>query len=170
MGVRRQEADDLFTSDAHSDSVANRFTSDLPGYHVRIAGGEACEKLQNGDLELRCCIGVDTVVRFYHYKTFAVRGAKGVVKAGRGTPKGAGIGGQSGGKAGGVETGRGGSVLVNNAEIREVVQHLKLGRSEGGFAVVLTEFETAEHKEEGKDVNGVHVHLKYQQCQRYHCS
>ena len=49
--------------------------------------------------------------------------------------------------------------MVDEAVVGEVVEHLCGCVGEIGFAVVLTEFETAEFVEEGEDVDWVHVHL-----------
>ncbi len=51
--------------DAHAYSAADGFAGDFPGDHVRVAGYEAGEELENGDLEVGGGIGVDAVVCFY---------------------------------------------------------------------------------------------------------
>jgi len=83
----------------------------------------------------------------------------GGVQGGDGAEGGA-VGGQGCGEAGRVEAGGGGVVvLVDDAEVAEVVEHLDLRGRQGRFAVVLAELEAAEHEEEGEDVDGVHVQL-----------
>lgn len=46
---------------------------------------------------------------------------------------------------------------MDDAEVAKVVEHLDLRGGQGCFAVVLAEFEAAEHEEEGEDVHGVHL-------------
>ena len=159
MCVRSQESDDLFAGDTHADGAADGFPSDLPRDHVRVAGGEAGEELEDGNLQLRGCVSVDAVVGLDDNEAFAVGGAEGGVEAGRDAAEGAGVGGEGCGKARGVEArGRGGA-LVHDAEVAKVVEHLELGAGEGRFAVVLAKFEAPEHEEESEDVDGVHVSL-----------
>ena len=49
--------------------------------------------------------------------------------------------------------------MVDDAEVAEVLEHLRLGGREVGFAVWEAKFERAEHEEEGEDVDFVHVQL-----------
>lgn len=159
MGVRGEEADDLLARDPQAHGASDGFPGDFAGDHVRVPCGEAGEELQDGDLQLRGCVSVDAVVGLDDDEAFAVGGAEGGVEARGGGAQGAGVGGEGRGEAGGVEAGGGGGVLVDDAEVGEVVEHLELGGGERCFAVVLAEFEAAEHEEEGEDVDGVHVHL-----------
>ena len=48
---------------------------------------------------------------------------------------------------------------MNDAEIAEVEEHLGLGWGQVCFGVGKAELEGAQHKEEGEDVNSVHVEL-----------
>lgn len=159
MRVRGEKADDLFTCNPHDHRAPDGFPRDFAGDHVRVPCGEAGEELQNSDLQLRGCIGVDAVVGLDDDEAFAVGGAEGGVKACGGGAEGAGVRGEGCGEAGGVEARGGEGALVDDAEVGKVVKHLELGGGEGRFGVVLAEFEAAEHEEEGEDVDGVHVHL-----------
>lgn len=49
--MRAEEADDLVTRYAHADGTAHAVARDPAGDHVRVAGGEAAEELEDGDLE-----------------------------------------------------------------------------------------------------------------------
>ncbi len=51
--------------DAHADGAADGFAGDFAGDHVRVAGYEAGEELEDGDLEVGGGVGVDAVVCFY---------------------------------------------------------------------------------------------------------
>lgn len=46
-----EEADDLFACDPHADGAPDRFARDLARDHVGVAGREAGEEMQNGDLQ-----------------------------------------------------------------------------------------------------------------------
>ena len=54
----------MIGSDAHAYSAADGFAGDFAGDHVWVAGYEAGEQLEDGDLEVGGCVGVDTVVGF----------------------------------------------------------------------------------------------------------
>lgn len=144
MRVRGQKTDNLIARDAHADGAADRLARDLAGDHVGVAGREAAEELQDGDLQLRGCVGVDAVVGLDDDEALAVGGAERGVEAGGGVAQGAGVGGEGRGEASGVEAGGGWGGLVHDAEVAEVVEHLDLGGGEGGFAVVLAEVEATE--------------------------
>lgn len=64
--VRGEVADDLIGCDTHGDGAADGFAGDFSGDHVWVAGREAGEELQDGDLQVRGCVGVDAVVCFDH--------------------------------------------------------------------------------------------------------
>ena len=71
--------------------------------------------------------------------------------------QGAGVGREGCGEAGGIETGWGTGVLVDDAEVAQIVEHLRLGWRERFLAVVLAEFEAGEGEEKGKDVYWIHA-------------
>ena len=159
MRVRGQETDNLLAGDAHADGAADGLSRDFAGDHVGVTRLEVDEELEDGNLQLGGGVGVDTVVCLDDDEAVAVGGTEGVVEAGGYRAQSAGIGGESGGEAGGVKARGGGAGLVDDAEVTKVFKHLELSRCEGGFAVVLAEFEAAEHEEEGEDVDGVHSEL-----------
>lgn len=160
MGVRGQETNDLLAGDTHAYSAADGFPGDFAGDHIRVAGGEAGEELEDGDLQLRGRVSVNAIICLDDDEAFAVCGAEGGVEAGGDAAEGTGVGGEGCSEAGGVEARGGGGALVDDAEVAEVIEHLELGGGEGGFAVVLAEFEAAKHEEESEDVDGVHVSLR----------
>lgn len=52
----------MVSGDAHGDSTADGFASEFPGDHVGVAGRQPGEEFEEGDLEVRGGVGVDTVV------------------------------------------------------------------------------------------------------------
>ena len=54
----------MIGGDAHADGAADGFAGDLAGDHVGVAGNEAGEELEDGDLEVGGGVGVDAVVGF----------------------------------------------------------------------------------------------------------
>ena len=93
MGVGGEVADDLVARDAHADGAADGFAGHFSGDHVGVARYEAGEELQDGDLEVGGCVGVDAVVGFNDDEAavFVGRGGKG------GRSEAAGVGGEGGG-------------------------------------------------------------------------
>ena len=114
------------------------------------------------------CVGVDPIVGFDDHEAFVVvvGGAKGGVETGGGAAESARVRGQGGCQPSGVVAIGVRGVLVDDAEISEVEEHLELGVGEVGFAVALAELEAAEHEEEGKDVDAIHTELSLQRNQR----
>ena len=141
--------------DAHGDGAADGFAGDFAGEHVWVAGEEAGEELEDGDLEGGGGVGVDAVVCFDDDEA----GFCGVGTGGGegGGAEAVGVGGEGCGEAGGVEVGGGRGGLVDDAEVGEVLEHLGLRGGEVCFAVGEAEFEGAEGEEEGEDVDFVHI-------------
>lgn len=114
--------------------------------------------MEDGDLEFGGGVGVDAVICFDYNKPFSVsataavvgggegrggRAEDGVVEAGGDTAKSASVGRESCRETGGIKARGRGRVLVDDAEVGEVVEHLDLGWGQGCFAVGLAEFEAA---------------------------
>lgn len=74
--------------DGHADTLA----SYAAGNHVRETGGELAEEGEDGDLKRRGGVGVETVVGFYYYETFAGSLGGGVNAGGDGAEGGGGGG------------------------------------------------------------------------------
>lgn len=145
---------------SHGYGAADRFAGYFSGDHVWVAGYEAGEELEDGDLEVGGGVGVDAVVGFdddeANFCAAIGRGGGGGGGEGGGAQAG-GVGGEGCGEAGGVEMGGEGGGLVDYAEVAEVLEHLRLRGGKVGFGVGEAEFEGAEGEEEGEDVNFVHV-------------
>lgn len=142
--MRGEIAYDLIARDAHADGAADGLARHFSGDHVWVPRYEAGEELQDGDLEVGRCVGVDAVVGFDDDEAAVlVRGG-----CEGGGAEAAGVGGEGGGEAGWVEVAgvRGG--LVYDAEITEIFYHVDLGVRELRFTVWEAEFEGAEHEEE----------------------
>ena len=152
-----EEADDLLARDTHTHSPADGFTSNFAGDHIWVASGEASEELQDGDLQLGGSVGVDAVICLDDDEALiAVCRTQGVVEACGSTAEGARVRGKGCGKASGVEARRLGARLIDYAKVPKIFEHLKLGRGESSFAVILTEFEATEHKQEREYVDWIH--------------
>ena len=124
--VRGQETDDLIARDAHAHGATDGLARDFAGDHVGVAGREAAEELQDGDLELRGGVSVNAVVGLDDDEAFAVGGAHSGFEPGGDAAEGAGVGGEGRGEAGGVEAAGGRGGLVDDAEVAEVFEHLDL--------------------------------------------
>lgn len=125
--MRGQKADDLIARDAHAHRAADGLACDFAGYHVRVAGREPAEELQDGDLQLRGGVSVEAVVRLDDNEALAVGGAESVFKSGGYAAEGAGVGCEGRGETSRVETAGGGGWLVDYAKVTEVFEHLDLG-------------------------------------------
>ncbi len=161
MGVGGEIAYDLIARDAHADGPADGFAGHFSGDHVGIAGYEAGEELEDGDLEIGGGIGVDTVISFDddEASVLVCGGSEG------GRAEATGVGGKGGGETGGVEVVGVRRGLVDDAEISKIIQHVDLSLREFGFTVREAEFKGAEHEKESKHVDFVHVQLM-ERCQR----
>lgn len=62
MGVRGEKADDLVGRDAIGDGALHRLLGELAGDEVWETGGEAGEKVENGDMEEGIGVCVESVV------------------------------------------------------------------------------------------------------------
>ena len=125
--MRGEETYDLIARNAHRHRPADRLPRDLARHHVRVPGRQTGEELQDGDLQLGRCIGVHTVVGLDDNEALAIGGAERVVEAGGDAAQGAGVGGQGRGEPGRVKAAGGRGVLVDDAEVGEVFEHLSLG-------------------------------------------
>ena len=160
--MRGEEGDDLLRGDAHADGAADGFARDFARDHVWVAGVEADEELEDGNLELAGGVGVDSVVCFDDDEAFAsVAGGGGEGVGGEigegAAAEGAGVGGEGCGETGRVEGGGGWGGLEDYTKVAQIEKHLGLSGGECGFVVGLAEFEGAEHEEEGEDVDRVHA-------------
>ena len=122
VGVGGEVADDLVARDAHADGSPDGFARYFSRDHVGVAGDEAGEEAEDGDLEVRGRVGVDAVVGFDDDEAAVFVGGGG---EGGGT-EAAGVGGEGGGEAGWVEVGGVRGFLVDDAEVAEVLEHLGL--------------------------------------------
>ena len=116
MCVSGEVANYLIACDAHADGPADGFASHFPGDHVGIAGYEACEKLENGDLEIGRGVGVDAVVGFDNDEA-----SIGICRGSEGRPKATGVGSKCCGQTGWIEVSGVRIGLVDNAEIAKVL-------------------------------------------------
>lgn len=135
---------DLIGSDTHANGPTYRLARYFPSHHVGVPRYESCEELEDGDLKVRGCVCVDTVIRFDYNKAAVClcRGGEG------GGAQTAGVGGQGCGEAGGVKVGGFRRSFIDYTEVAQIMEHLALGRGEVGFAVGNAELERAEGEEE----------------------
>ena len=69
--MRGEEGYNLLGCDAHADGTTDGFAGDFAGDHVGIAGREAGEELENGDLELAGGVRVYPVICLNDDEAFA---------------------------------------------------------------------------------------------------
>ena len=155
VGVGGEVADDLVARDAHAHGAADGLARHFARDHVWVAGDEAGEELEDGDLEVGRGVGVDAVVGFDDDEAAVFFGGGGEGGGSEATA----VGGEGRGEAGRVEVAGVGGFLVDDAEVAEVLEHLGLSLRQFGFAVWKAEFKGAKHEEESKHVDFVHSQL-----------
>ena len=65
MCVHGQVGDNLIAGDAHAHRFPDGIPGDFASHHVRILGRKAGEETEDGELQFRGGVGVDSVIRFY---------------------------------------------------------------------------------------------------------